>query len=125
MMASNRIGRINAEIQQELSDLLRTVKDPRVSDGMLTVVRTEVAHDLSFCKAYISSLQGIDAAAAACKVLNGTAKGYLRKEIGARLRLRKTPELKFIPDDSIEKSIAMFRKLHDAEQNEHHLEIKD
>ena len=74
-----------------------------------------MAHDLSFCKVYVSSLQGIDAAAAACKALNGAAKGYLRKEIGARLRLRKTPELKFIPDDSVEKSIAMFQKLHNAE----------
>ena len=122
---SYKADRTAEDIKRELTVLVGELKDPRVSDGMLTVVRTEVAHDLSFCKAYVSSLQGIDAAAAACKVLNGTAKGFLRREIGARLRLRKTPELKFIPDDSIEKSIAMFQKLRDAEQNEHHIEIID
>ena len=114
---SYKADRTAEDIKRELTVLVGELKDPRVREGMLTVVRTEVAHDLSFCKAYISSLQGIGAATAACKVLNGTAKGFLRKEIGARLRLRKTPELKFIPDDSIEKSIAMFQKLHDAERN--------
>lgn len=112
---SYKSDRTAEDIKRELTVLVTELKDPRVQEGMLTVVRTEVAHDLSFCKAYISSMQGIDTAAAACKILNGTAKGYLRKEIGARLRLRKTPELKFIPDDSVEKSIAMFQKLHDAE----------
>ena len=122
---SYKADRTAEDIKRELTVLVAELKDPRVSDGMLTVVRTEVAHDLSFCKAYISSLHGIDAASAACKVLNGAAKGYLRKEIGARLRLRKTPELKFIPDDSIEKSIAMFQKLHDAERNENHTDDKE
>ena len=112
---SYKSDRTAEDIKRELTALVRELKDPRVQEGMLTVVRTEVAHDLSFCKAYISSLQGIEAAAAACRALNGAAKGYLRKEIGARLRLRKTPELKFIPDDSVEKSIAMFQKLHEAE----------
>lgn len=113
---SYKSDRTAEDIKRELTVLVTELKDPRVQEGMLTVVRTEVAHDLSFCKAYISSMQGIEAATAACKVLNGTAKGYLRKEIGARLRLRKTPELRFIPDDSVEKSIAMFQKLHEAEK---------
>ena len=56
----------NAEdIRRELTVLIRDLKDPRVSEAMLTVVRTEVAHDLSFCKVYISSLNGITAAAEA------------------------------------------------------------
>ena len=117
---SYKSDRTAEDIKRELTVLITQLKDPRVREGMLTVVHTEVAHDLSFCKAYISSLQGIDAAKEACKVLNGAAKGFLRREIGTRLRLRKTPELKFIPDDSIEKSIAMFQKLHDAERNEKH-----
>ncbi len=112
---SYKSDRTAEDIKRELTVLVSELKDPRVQTGMLTVVRAEVAHDLSFCKAYVSSMQGIDAAAAACKALNGAAKGYLKKEIGARLRLRKTPELKFIPDDSVEKSIEMFRKLRDAE----------
>ena len=113
---SYKSDRTAEDIKRELTVLVGELKDPRVQTGMLTVVRTEVAHDLSFCKAYISAMGGIEAAAAACKALNGAAKGYLRKEIGARLRLRKTPDLKFIPDDSVEKSIAMFEKLREAEK---------
>ena len=99
------------DIKREITVLVRELKDPRVNSIMLTVVRTEVAHDLSFCKAYVSSLNGIEDAKVACKALNGNAKGYMRRELGARLGLRKTPDLKFIADDSIEKGIEMFRKL--------------
>ena len=47
-MASNRIGRINEEIRKELSALLRTVKDPRVSEGMLTITRVDTTNDLRY-----------------------------------------------------------------------------
>lgn len=112
---SYKADRTAEDIKRQLTVLVGELKDPRVRDGMLTVVRTEVAHDLSFCKAYISSLKGIETATEACRVLNDSAKGFLRGALGERLRLRKTPDLRFIPDDSIEKSIAMFEKLHKAE----------
>lgn len=99
------------DIKREITALVRELKDPRVTSLMLTVVRVEVAHDLSYAKAYISSLGGINEAEEACKALNGNAKGYIRKEVGLRLSLRKTPDIRFIPDDSIEKGIEMFRKL--------------
>ncbi len=99
------------DIKREITALVRELKDPRVNSLMLTVVRVEVAHDLSYAKAYISSLGGIKEAEDACKALNGNAKGYIRKEVGLRLSLRKTPDIRFIPDDSIEKGIEMFRKL--------------
>ncbi len=99
------------DIKREITALVRELKDPRVTSLMLTVVRVEVAHDLSYAKAYISSLGGIKEAEEACKALNGNAKGYIRKEIGLRLSLRKTPDIRFIPDDSIEKGIEMFKKL--------------
>lgn len=106
-----KADRTAEDIKREVTALIRELKDPRVNSHMLTVVRTEVAHDLSFCKAYVSSLGGIEEAKQACKVLNGSAKGYIRKELGARLTIRKTPDLRFIPDDSIEKGIEMFRVL--------------
>lgn len=106
------------DIKRELTVLVRELKDPRVNAEVLTVVRAEVAHDLSFCKAYVSSLEGIESAKAVCKILNGSAKGYIRRELGGRLGLRKTPDLKFIADDSIEKGIEMFKKLYDAEKRE-------
>lgn len=110
-MLGYRSDRTAEDIKREITALVRELKDPRVTCAMLTVVRVEVAHDLSFAKAYISSLGGIEEAKEACKALNGNAKGYIRKEVGLRLSLRKTPDLKFIPDDSIEKGIELFAKL--------------
>ena len=97
-MASNRIGRINGEIQQELSALLRTVKDPRVSDAMLTVTHVDTTSDLRYARVYISALDRTDEK----DLMRGlkSAAGYLRRELGSRLGLRLTPELQFMADDS-------------------------
>ena len=59
-MAGNRIGRINEEIRKELSALLRTVKDPRVSEGMLTITRVDTTSDLRYARVYISALNCTD-----------------------------------------------------------------
>jgi len=98
-MASNRIGRINEEIQRELSSLIRTVKDPRVT-GMISVTAVNTTPDLKFCKVYISVLDKSDVN----QVLKGlkSASGYLRRELGRALNLRNTPELTFVRDDSID-----------------------
>lgn len=106
-----RSDRTAEDIKREITALVRELKDPRVNSLMLTVVRVEVAHDLSYVKAYISSLGGIAEAEAACKALNGNAKGFIRKELGVRISMRKIPDIRFIPDDSIEKGIEMFSKL--------------
>lgn len=98
-MASNRIGRINEEIRKELSALLRTVKDPRVAEAMLTITHVDTTPDLRQCKVYVSALD--------CKdekdLMKGlkSAAGFLRRELGSRVDLRYTPELQFIADDSI------------------------
>ena len=98
-MASNRINRINEEIQKELSSLLRTVKDPRVQDTMISITRVETTPDLRYAKVYASFLQE-DKAADALKGLK-SASGYLRRELGSALNLRYTPELVWELDDSI------------------------
>ncbi len=98
-MASNRIGRINEEIQKELSSLLRKVKDPRVQDTMISITRVETTPDLRYAKVYVSFLQN-DRAADAMKGLKSAA-GYLRRELGHALQLRYTPELVWSLDDSI------------------------
>lgn len=102
------------DIKREITALVRELKDPRVADAMLTVVRVEVAHDLSFAKVYISALGGISEAETACKALNSSAKGFIKKELGVRLTIRKTPDIRFIADDSIEKSMELFKKLNSA-----------
>ena len=116
---SYKSDRTAEDIKREITALVRELKDPRVDPVLLTVVRAEVAHDLSYCKAYVSSLHGIDNAKEACKVLNGSAKGFIRKELGSRIAIRKTPDLRFIPDDSVEKGIEMFKKLEQSEKKEH------
>ena len=99
-MASNRIGRINEEIQRELATLIPTLKDPRVQKTMLSVTRAEATPDLRYAKVYVSMLDK----SSAREVVKGlkSAAGYLRREVGQRLRLRYTPELIFEEDDSIE-----------------------
>ena len=99
MMASNRIGRINEEIRKELSALLRTVKDPRVAEAMLTITHVDTTTDLRQCRVYISALNCKDEK----ELMRGlkSAAGFLRRELGSRVDLRYTPELFFIADDSI------------------------
>ena len=110
-MASYKIVRLQEDILRELTAILRTLKDPRITPA-LTVVRAELAGDMGHCKAYVSSLNGMDDAKQACRVLQ-TASGYIRRELFARLKLRKSPELHFIPDDSIEYAADISEKLND------------
>ena len=109
-MASNRIGRINEEVQKELSALLRTVKDPRIAGAMLTITHVDTTSDLRYSRIYISALNGDEK-----ELLRGlkSASGFLRRELGARLKLRYTPELQFIADDSISQGAHILEVLRD------------
>ncbi len=98
-MASNRIGRINEEIQKELASLIRNLKDPRVQDTMISITHVETTPDLRYAKVYVSFLQE-EKANDALKGLK-SAGGYLRRELGSALNLRYTPELNWALDDSI------------------------
>lgn len=111
-MASNRIGRINEEIQRELSALIRQVKDPRVT-GMVSVTAVETTPDLRYAKVFISVLDKSDST----QVLKGlkSASGWLRRELGRALQLRYTPELQFERDDSIDKGAHILDMLRDPE----------
>ena len=100
-MASNRIGRINEEIQRELSALIRTLKDPRVSaTGMVSITRVDTTGDLRYSRIYVSALDKSQEK----EILKGlkSAAGYIRRELGNSLKLRYTPELVFEMDHSIE-----------------------
>ena len=109
-MANNRIGRINEEIQRELSTLIRSVKDPRVT-GMISVTAVDTTPDLKFAKIYISVLDKSDCT----QVLKGlkSASGWLRRELGHALNLRYTPELTFVRDDSIDQGAHILELLRD------------
>ena len=98
-MSQQRIGRINEEIQKELSSLIRTLKDPRVQNAMISITSVDTTGDLRYAKVYVSVLQKERAR----EVLKGlkSAGGFLRREIGQKLQLRYTPELQWQADDSI------------------------
>ena len=116
-MASNRINRINEEIQKELSSLLRTVKDPRVQDTMISITRVETTPDLRYTKVYVSFLQE-EKAKEAMKGLQ-SAGGYLRREVGNELKLRYTPELVWALDDSITYGAHMLEIINNLPYGEH------
>ncbi len=116
-MPNYRMDRTGEDIMRELTAILRTVKDPRVTDTLLSIVRVDVTRDLSYATVYISSMSGIDAAKEAVKGLKSAA-GYMRRELGMALKLRHTPELRFVADDSIEYSTniaAMLNKISKTE----------
>lgn len=98
-MAGFKINRITSDIKIALSELLREVKDPRVSK-LLSIVKVDVSGDLSYATVYVSAIEGYETTVASVKALKG-ASGFLRRELGARLKLRKVPELRFVADDSI------------------------
>ncbi len=116
-MAGHRAQRVSEDIKREIIAVVRELKDPRISGKMLTVVRVDVSSDASFAKVYVSALEGIETAQNAVKGLNGAA-GLVRGEVTRRLHLRKSPELKFIADDSVEHGMKIFKMLDDIKVDE-------
>ena len=112
-MASNRIGRINEEIQKELASLLRNLKDPRVQNTMISITHVETTPDLRYAKVYASFLDE-SKAQEALKGLK-SAGGYLRRELGSALNLRYTPELVWALDDSITYGAKMLKLINSLE----------
>lgn len=115
-MPSNRISRINEEIQRELAAQLRQLKDPRVSQvGMVSITRVDTTGDLRYARIYISVLDKTQEK----DVLKGlkSASGFLRRELGRALQLRYTPELQFIGDDSIRQGAHILEMLRQVERD--------
>ena len=111
-MANHRADRMSEDIRRELMAILREMKDPRLHNGIISVVRCETAHDLSYSKVYISSMNGLDTAKDAVKALKN-AQGFIRRELGTRLKLRFAPALAFEATDSIEYSANISKMLND------------
>lgn len=110
-----RSRRVADVIQQEIVALIRhEVKDPRV-EGLLTVTDVEVSSDLSQAKVYITQLDGD--VHEAVEALNNAA-GFLRKELGRRVKLRIVPYLKFFYDESIERGASMASLIQRARQSD-------
>ena len=99
-MASNKLQRINEDIRYALSELIREVKDPRVQQGMISITGVDTTGDMKYCKVYLSVL-GLQNEKELMKGLK-SASGYLRRELGQKVKLRNVPELIFNLDRSIE-----------------------
>ena len=98
-MAGHKLGRITEDVKRELTAILREVKDPRVKDCFLSVVRVEVTNDLSYCTVYVSTMEGMDRTKVAVTGLKSAA-GYIRHELGRLLSLRHVPDLIFMATDA-------------------------
>ena len=102
-MAKYRKDRLNGSITNALSEIVREVKDPRVSRHLISVIRTEVTPDLKYCKVFYSVLPAGGEEVDPKEIRRGliSASGFIRTQIAQRLNLRITPEFQFIYDESI------------------------
>lgn len=115
-MSGHRFERITEDIKRELTAIFRELKDPRITQTMLSIVKVELSRDLSFCRVYVSAMDGIKKANEAILGLK-SASGHIRHELGIRLKLRHVPSLVFIATDSIEYGTEIFKKLDNLRNN--------
>lgn len=112
-MNEKRTRRIENEIKKEVALIIANdIKDPRVS-SLISVTAVELSNDLEFAKIFISVLGDDQSKQDAVDGLEN-ATGFIKREIGSRLKLRHIPELSFKIDDSIERGIYMDKLIQDV-----------
>ena len=105
-------NRIAEDIKSELALAIRKVRDPRVRDSLVNIVKLEFSNKLASIKVYISTIKGLTVAKKAAKGLRN-AVGFIKKEVGKNLKLKYMPEFIFIATDSIEYGTYISQKLRD------------
>jgi ribosome-binding factor A len=109
--------RVNAEVQHELSNIIRNeIKDPRIST-MTSVVAVDVTPDLKFAKAYISVLGNKEELEETVKGLK-SAEGYIRRQLASSINLRNTPQITFVADSSIEYGVKMSKLIDEVNKTD-------
>jgi ribosome-binding factor A len=112
---TRRTERINDLLREEISDLLhRGVKDPRIS-GLVTITEVDVSPDLRRAKVFVSVMGTDEEKASTFRALDAAAH-FVRRELGKRLTIRRTPELAFLPDDSLERGAHILALLRQARE---------
>ncbi len=115
-MVRQRAYRVREAIKEEISDILKNrLKDPRI--GFASVVDVEVSGDLRHAKVFISVLGGEEKKIQTLEGLR-SATGFIRSEVGKRIRLRHTPEIVFYLDESIERGVHISKLLEDVKRME-------
>lgn len=113
---SIRANRVAEQMKKELGDIIgRKLKDPRI--GFVTVTDVEVTGDLQQAKVFLSVLGDEEKQGKTLEVLE-KAKGFIRSEVGNRIRLRKTPELEFLWDESLAYGARIDELLHDIREDD-------
>jgi ribosome-binding factor A len=103
MATSRRVARVAELIRREVSQMLVSeIKDDRVGTGMVSVTDVDVSGDLQHAKIFVSIYGTAEAKAETMAGLK-SATGFVRSELGARIRLRRTPEVIFLEDRSLER----------------------
>jgi ribosome-binding factor A len=103
MATDRRVSRVAEQIKREIGQMLiQDIKDDRVGAGMVSVTDVDVSGDLQHAKIFVS-IYGTDEAKAETMAGLKAATGYVRRELGHRVRLRRTPEVIFLEDGSIER----------------------
>ncbi len=117
-MAPDRVARLQAALKTEVSDIIHNqLKDPRL--GFCSVTSVELSRDLRHAKIFVSVLGDDEAKARTVQALAG-ATGFIRSELGRRVRLRHTPEVVFRLDESIERGTRLVSLMREVSQ-----ELKD
>ncbi|MEH2383881.1 MAG: 30S ribosome-binding factor RbfA [Nostoc sp.] len=128
MATNRRVSRVAELIKREVSQmLLNGIKDDRVGTGMVSVTDVDVSGDLQHAKIYVS-IYGTDEAKVETMAGLKSATGFVRSELGARVRLRRTPEVIFVEDRSIErgnKVLALLNQLNDERPPENLVSVED
>lgn len=100
-MANHNISRLQEDIKREISTALREIKDGKVANGLVSISHCELTNDLSYCKVYVSCLEGGKKTEDAVNALT-KASGFFKQKIGQRIRMHKIPQLIFVPDNSLD-----------------------
>ncbi|HAA26393.1 MAG TPA: 30S ribosome-binding factor RbfA [Cyanobacteria bacterium UBA8553] len=125
MATNRRVSRVASLIQQEVSQMvLQEIKDDRVGTGMVSVTDVDVSGDLQHAKIYVS-IYGTDEARAETMAGLKSATGYVRLELGKRIRLRRTPEVVFIEDRGLERGDRMLALLNQLSQERQSKNLED
>ncbi|HAZ50007.1 MAG TPA: 30S ribosome-binding factor RbfA [Cyanobacteria bacterium UBA11369] len=128
MATNRRVSRVAAQIQREVSQLLQNgIKDDRVGSSMVSVTDVDVSNDLQHAKIFVS-LYGTNEAKAETMAALKEATGFVRKELGARVRLRRTPEVVFVEDHSLERGdriLSLINQLSSNRRDDDELEEDD
>ena len=125
MAIARRISRIASLIKQEISQmLLHGIKDNRVGIGMVSVTDVDVSGDLQHAKVFVS-IYGSDEVRSQTMAGLSSATGYVRSELGKRIRMRRTPEVIFVEDRSLERGTEILSLLNKLSQERQQQEIED